>query len=199
MTATPLILASGSPVRRRLLTQAGLAFSVTPADLDETAIIAAQMAMGATPDRIARTLAEQKALAIDADPNTVVLGADQVLIQDGEIFQKPRDATGVRERLTRLRGRAHELICAVALVRSGAVVWGHTERASLLMRNFSDAFLETYTDRHGEDVTGSVGAYLLEAHGIQLFDRIDGDYFAILGLPMLPLMGALRRCGVLSE
>ncbi len=201
MSGAHLILASGSPVRRRLLGAAGVSFTVKPADLDETGIIEAQRRAGGAPDKIAGILAQAKAQASARGeaPDTLVLGADQILVQDGEIFEKPRSIKDVRDRLLHLRGQSHTLICAAALVRGETVVWRHTDHAHLHVRSFSDAFLDAYTDRHGADVMGSVGAYLLESEGIQLFERIEGDYFTILGLPMLPLMDALRRSGVLSE
>jgi septum formation protein len=200
VSAAPLVLASASAVRRRLLEQAGIAFRVRPAGVDEASVIAALRAEKAAPGDVADLLAELKAVQISrAEAPAFTLGADQVLALEGDIFQKPECIDGARARLRALRGRTHELITAAVLAREGTPVWRHVAVSRLSMRPFTDEFLEAYLTRNGESVLSSVGAYLLEEEGIQLFSRIDGDYFAILGLPMLPLLNILRRHGLASS
>ncbi|MFZ4809539.1 MAG: Maf family protein [Hyphomicrobiaceae bacterium] len=190
----PLILASASAARRSLLTAAGVDCTVEPSTVDEAAIKARLIAE--TPGTIATQLAEAKASAVSQrHPQALVIGADQVLDLDGEVFDKPADLSAARTQLHRLRDRAHVLHSAVALARDGAIVWRHVERARLTMRPFSDAFLDMYLAAAGDDVCASVGAYQLEGLGLQLFATIEGDYTTILGLPMLPVLGELRRRG----
>lgn len=200
MSGPCLILASGSAVRRRLLEAAGVAFSVKPAGVDEPGVISAMIAGQATPRRMADHLAELKALRVSqSDGTALVLGADQVLALEGEIFMKPAGTAGAREHLRKLRGRTHELITASVLARGGTPVWRHVTVNRLTMRRFTDEFLEDYLAQAGEGIRSSVGAYLLEERGAQLFSRIDGDYFSILGLPLLPLLEALRTHEVLPS
>ncbi|MFW6027446.1 MAG: Maf family protein [bacterium] len=198
--APALVLASASAVRQRLLRQAGVPFRVRPAGVDEPAVIAALCAEDAAPRHIADLLAELKAVQVSrAEAQAFTLGADQVLACEGEIFQKPEDMNDARARLQRLRGKTHELLTAAVLAREGAPIWRHVSVSRLTMRPFSDAFLDAYLERNGESILSSVGAYLLEEEGVQLFSRIDGDYFSILGLPMLPLLDILRRHGVVRS
>lgn len=188
---TNLILASASPSRRALLDAAGLAPVIRPTDVDES-VIKAKMA-GAKAEDIAMALAKAKGAAGSArDPGAVVLAGDQILVCDGQLFDKPRDMAEARSHLRSLRGRTHTLISATVLYRDGSCVWQHSEAASLTMRSFSDAFLDGYLDRTGETVLSSVGAYRLEAEGVQLFDSVDGGYFSILGLPVVAVLEALR-------
>lgn len=200
MTGPRLILASGSAVRRRLLEAAGVEFTVRTAGVDEQGVIAAMTAEDAAPRHIADLLAELKAMQVSAaDGEALVLGADQMLALNGEIFTKPAGPAGARNHLTRLRGRTHELITAAVLARGGSPVWRHVTISRLTMRPFSDEFLEEYLAQAGDGILSSVGAYLLEEWGAQLFSRIDGDYFSILGLPLLALLEALRVHKVLPS
>jgi septum formation protein len=196
----PIVLASGSAIRRQLLASAGVMFEVVAADVDEAAITAALLNESdcVDPDHVAGVLARAKAEAVSqVRPDALVIGADQVLALGGRLFDKPGTMADARVTLDRLRGRTHDLFSAVVIAEGGSSVWGTTERAGLTMRAFSDAFLDAYLARAGERILKSVGAYELEGLGLQMFERIDGDYFTILGLPMLPLLAALRARGVL--
>ena len=197
---TPVILASGSAVRARLLSEAGVAFRRVVAPVDETELKVTLKAEGATAAMAAETLAELKAQRVSRrHPDALVIGADQILECDGEWFDKPADAAAARAALGRLRGRSHVLRSAVAVVRGGDRLWHHNDHATLLMRPFSDAFLDGYLAAVGSAALRSVGAYQLEGLGAQLFQRIDGDYFTILGLPLLPLLDFLRNHGVVGQ
>ncbi len=197
---TRLVLASASATRAQILEGAGVPFTARPADVDEAALKARLRAEEASADAAATALATAKALAVSGDDQgALVLGADQILVADGCWFDKPADLTQARNRLRDLRGRAHDLVTAVVAVRDGAVIWRHVETARLVMRRFSDAFLEAYLSAAGPTVLSSVGAYRIEGPGAQLFARVDGDYFAILGLPLWPLLDFLRECGVLER
>jgi septum formation protein len=189
----PLVLASASLTRARLLAEAGVAVSVDPAILEESEIIASFRAEGALSGECAAALAEAKASRVSArHPGALVIGADQILDCEGQWLEKPQDVAAARAQLRRLRGKTHELVSAVAVLRDGGTLWRAVDRARLTMRPFSDAFLEDYLARLGEDVLRSVGAYRLEALGAQLFERVEGDFFTILGLPLLPLLSFLR-------
>lgn len=195
-----LILASASGIRAKLLREAGVRFGVRPPDVDEAAIKLQLKKNGAASDAFADALAEAKALNVSAaSPHALVLGCDQVLVCDGKLFDKARDTAEAREVLTVLRGREHHLISACVLAEGGKPVWRYAERASLSMRAFSDDFLETYLKDEGKLVLGSVGCYQLEGRGAQLFDRIAGDFFCVLGLPLLPLLAALRARGLAAS
>lgn len=197
-----LVLASGSRSRRQILEAAGVAFAVDPADVDERAIREALQADANAVDSadVAEVLARAKAETVSRRrPAALVIGADQILALGNEIFEKPHGLDGARAHLSRLRGCAHQLHCAVALAERGEVVWSHIDTADLTMRAFSPAFLDQYLARAGSIVCESVGAYQLEGLGVQLFERIDGDYFTILGLPLLPLLAELRTRGVLQS
>jgi septum formation protein len=194
-----LVLASRSAARMRLLADAGVVFRAEAADIDERAVEAPLAVAGASPAEVALHLAAAKALVVAArHPGAMVVGADQTLDLDGERFDKPADVAAAAAQLRRLRGRTHALHSAVACVRDGAVEWRHVETARLSMRAFTDAFLGGYLAATGEAVTGTVGAYQLEGRGAQLFDRVEGDHFTVLGLPLLPLFGFLRSAGVLQ-
>jgi septum formation protein len=193
----PLVLASKSAVRHALLRDAGIPVEVAPADIDERAI--EQRADTSDAGDIAALLAREKARAIATRlPGRLVLGADQTLALGARRFSKPPDLAAARDQLKALRGRTHELHTAIALLREGAVVFEHREVARLTMRAFSDAFLEGYLEVMGSAVTTSVGGYQLEKVGIQLFERIEGDHFVILGLPLLALLQYLRQSGCLA-
>ena len=190
----PLTLASGSQVRAALMRGAGLEFDVAVSGVDEEAIKADHRG---TPDALALRLAEAKARAVARDG--LVVGADQILVCEGTLFDKPRDIDEARENLKKFRGRTHALVSGTVLLDDGAPVWSLSEQVSLTMRAFSDEFLEAYLLEAGDDVLKSVGCYQLEGPGVQLFEAVDGDYFAILGLPLVPLLGALRaRSAVMS-
>jgi len=191
-----LILASTSPARRRMLEAVGLSFSIERPSIDEEAAKASLRAGGLKPRDQADALAELKALSVSRRADGLVIGADQMLALEGEIFDKPGSAAAAREHLLRLRGRTHELITAAVVVRDGAVIWRHIDVPRLTMRNFSDAFLDDYLARAGRGVLTSVGAYQLEGLGAQLFERVAGDYFSVLGLPLLPLLAFLREHGI---
>lgn len=198
MTET-LVLASRSRSRIALLEGAGLTFAAEPSDVDERAVEAPLLSAGADPGAIALHLAEAKALDVAARrPADLVLGCDQTLGLDGERFVKPENRDEGRRQLERLRGRTHELHSALVLARGSTVVWRHVSVARMTMRAFSDAFLDAYCATVGDAVLSSVGCYQLEGPGITLFEAIDGDYFTILGLPLLPLLAELRRTGHLA-
>jgi septum formation protein len=196
---TPIVLASASASRAAILRAAGVAFSVVPSRVDEDAFKARMLARVATPDAIAQGLSELKARAVSQTEEGLVIGADQTLDLGGVLYDKPRDLAESRHRLRMLRGRAHRLHAAVAVARQGELLWSALDTATLVMRHFSDDYLEGYLARQGESVIASTGAYLLESEGIQLFDRIDGDYFSILGLPLLGLLAFLRQAGALPR
>jgi len=193
-----LVLASASAARRALLAGAGLRFEAVAAAVDEAAIKEAAQAEAIPPADAALMLADAKAERIARrDPEALVIGCDQLLVCDGQWFDKPTDPAAARAQLRRLRGRRHELVTAVVCHRYGRRIWQHVALPRLWMRNFSEAFLEAYLVAEGERVTQSVGGYRLEGPGVQLFARIEGEYAAILGLPLLPLLGFLRDHGVL--
>lgn len=199
MAPSPLILASTSRTRVDLMRAAALDFTAEAAGVDERAVEIPWRERGAGPDAIAVALADAKALAVSARrPGALVVGADQTLGLGRELLVKADDRAGARRQLERLAGRTHELHAAVALARNGAVVWRHLATASLTMRALTPQDLDRYLDRVGETILGSVGCYHLEGYGIRLFDRIEGDYFTILGLPMLPLLAALRAAGAID-
>ena len=190
-----IILASKSAARAQILASAGVAFDVAGSGVDEDAIKAKLLAEGATPRDIALTLARTKALAVSAARPGLVIGADQTLDLDGVLFDKAPDLRAARQRFEQLRGRRHQLHSAVAVAEGGAIRWSEVQSASLSMRDLSDAFLDDYLARNAEAALSSVGGYQLEGEGLQLFDQIDGDYFTILGLPVLGLLGVLREDG----
>lgn len=193
-----LILASTSSTRIALLRNAGLDFEARSPGVDERALEAPLLAAAASPTEIALALARAKALALDA-PGRLVLGGDQVLDLDGERFVKPVDRAAAASQIAALAGRTHRLRTAIVLASEGAVIWEHVSTASLTMRPLTGEAIERYLDAAGEAALWSVGAYLLEGVGIQLFSAIEGDYFSILGLPMLPLLAELRQRGVLPS
>jgi len=198
MSAPAVILASASPARRAVLEGAGVAFEVKPANVDEETLIASMQAENAPPGHIAEALAELKAIRISTG-DALTIGCDQVLVCEGRLFQKPADAEAAKETLRALRGKAHKLISAMVVAKTGAAIWRHTDEAVLTMRAFSDDFLEAYVARGVPEILSSVGAYRLEGEGAQLFSSVDGDFFSILGLPLLPLLDLLRRHGAVPE
>lgn len=192
--ARPLILASASKSRANLMRSAGLTFEIIPAHVDEDAIKASLKAEGASATDCALALAEFKAGTISQRyPEALVIGADQMLDCEGIWFDKPKDVAGARNHLTTLRGKTHVLPTSVAVALNGSPIWHHTVQPRLTVRPFSDAFLADYLATVGEAVTSSVGAYHLEGRGAQLFSKVEGDFFTILGLPLLELLAFLRE------
>ena len=193
-----LVLASASSARIALLENAGIEFTARAAEIDERAIEAPLAESRIAASAIAVALAEAKALAVAAtEPGALVVGADQILAAGGERWNKPASLADARAQLLALAGRTHTLHSAVAVVRGKSVLWRHEEAAHMTMRSLSPDFVESYLDRVGDMALKSVGAYQLEGPGIQLFERIEGDYFAILGLPLLPLLKFLRSQGAI--
>jgi septum formation protein len=193
-----LVLASESSARRAILAAAGLSFAARAARIDEAAVKRAAQAEGASADDAAILLAELKAERVArGEPDALVIGADQLLVCGRRWFDKPADLGAAREHLVALRGRPHTLVTAIVAQRDGVRIWHHVAHPCLVMRNFSDGFLDAYLAAEGEAVLGSVGAYRLEALGAHLFERIEGEQAAILGLPLLALLGFLRQHGVL--
>jgi septum formation protein len=198
LAAAPLVLASRSAVRRTMLQAAGVAIEICPADVDERGLEAAAPLQA--PVAIAALLAREKALGVGrSNPGRLILGADQILSLDGEGFSKPADRAAARAQLRALSGRTHELYSAIAFVQDGTALFEHVGVARLTMRAFSDRFLDAYLDAVGNAATASVGAYQIEGLGIQLFERIDGDYFTVLGLPLTTALDFLRRQGCLAQ
>lgn len=201
MTSPPLILASGSPYRRKMLEAAGLSFRVIPADVDEAAL-KRDLATGAlqpAPAAIAGALARAKAEAVGIrHAEAMVIGADQILALGDELFDKPGDLAAARVQLERLRGKTHRLVSAVVLAQAGKVLWTHVDEAVLTMRSFSPAFLDDYLTKAGPGLCQIVGAYEIEGPGIQLFERVGGDHFTIIGLPLVPLLAELRSRGAIA-
>jgi septum formation protein len=193
-----VILASKSAARRAVLDGAAVPYEVLVAGVDEDAVKTGLLAEGATPRDIADALAELKALRVSRGRTEFVIGADQTLDLDGALYDKAEDIDAARERLKILRGKTHKLHSAVVVAKDGAPIWREVVTAKLTMRDFSDDFLEDYLRTEGEASLGSVGCYRLEGPGAQLFSKIEGDYFAILGLPLLGLLDLLRRHGVLT-
>lgn len=190
---TMLILASKSTTRKALLQQAGLVFSCEPASLDERGLEEAILAAGGDGRDVATGLAERKAAAVSSShPGAIVIGADQTLSLGPELLHKPGNAREAAAQLDRLRGKTHRLHAAVALVRDGLLLWSGVETAELTMREFSLQERDDILAREGDAILDSVGAYRLEGPSIRLFETVSGDYFTILGLPILPLLAALR-------
>ena len=197
-TLRPIILASASGSRQALLRGAGVTFEAIPSDVDEATIKTVSRDRGASVAETALALARAKATAVQPDaPGSIVIGADQMLELDGAWFDKPVDMAAARRQLEALRGQTHTLHSALVLLGPDGELWSHVEPAHLSMRAFSDAFLDAYLDEVGADALKSVGGYFLEGVGVQMFERVEGDYFTVLGLPMTPLLSALRATGAL--
>ena len=193
----PLVLASRSEVRGKVLAGAGLRFETRPSQLDERAVEAeaGEQDAAAVPRLLARAKAQSVAASLPGRP---VLGADQTMARTGKRFSKPANRTEAAAQLRELRGHTHELNSALALVRDGEVLFDYVDTARLTMRDFSDRFLDTYLDLVGGAALASVGGYQLEGIGVHLFEKVEGDYFTILGLPLLPLLDFLRRNGFVA-
>lgn len=194
---TPVTLASKSAARASVLSAAGVTFEAVGAGVDEDAAKRDLLANGAGPREVAVALAELKAVKASQGRAGLVIGADQTLDFEGRLFDKAESLHEARERLRMLRGHPHKLHSAVVVARDGAAIWREVPAATLTMRDFSEEFLESYLARHGDGLLDSVGCYRLEDDGVQLFDRVDGDYFTILGLPLMGLLNILRRHGAL--
>ncbi len=195
-----LILASKSASRQKLLQSAEVDFEVRPSQLDEASIKLDMLGRSCTHMEIAETLAIQKAMLVaECFPAATIIGADQVLECDGELFDKAKTKDEAAEHLRFFRGKPHYLITSLAIIQNRKAVWTHTSIPKLTMRGFSDDFLSNYLENAGAALTSSVGAYFLEDIGIKLFSKIEGDYHAILGLPMVPLLEKLRELNVIDE
>lgn len=197
---TEVVLASASPARARVLTSAGVPHQIEAAAVDEAPVKVSLRGEGADPLAVAETLAELKAQRVsNRHPAALVIGADQILVCNDVWFDKPQDMRQAADHLKALRGRTHHLATAICIVEAGRRIWHHRENPALTMRSFDEAFIEHYLERVGSAALESVGAYQLEGLGAQLFTRIDGEFFSILGLPLLPLMAFLRDRGVLDR
>lgn len=194
-----IVLASTSRIRADLLTAAGVAFEAVAPGVDEEAVKAGLLAEGVRPREIADALAKLKAVRVSLRRGELVVGSDTTLELDGALFDKAATADEAREHLLRFRGRTHSLHSAVVVAQAGRPIWRELKTAKLTVRDFSDAFLDDYLARAGPALTTSVGAYWYEALGLQLFSRVEGDHFTILGLPMLGLLDLLRRHGELAS
>lgn len=198
MTAQ-IILASTSPFRRALLENAGVDFEVDRPRIDERSVEEATSGSGVTPAEVALILARAKAEEVSArHPAGIVIGSDQTLSFEDELLHKPKDMDEARRRLVAFSGRTHFLNSAVAIARNGETVWSHVAEAAMTMRPLDPGFIGRHLARVGEKALTSVGAYQVEGEGIQLFERIEGDHFTIVGLPLLPLLGALRGLGAID-
>lgn len=198
--APPVVLASASRARRTMLAHAGVVVTVDAAHVDEDEVKLAMRADGASVDAIAERLAELKALRVSQRrPGALVIGADQMLECDGVSFDKPRDAGEAAQRLRALAGRTHRLVSAAVVARDGERIWHEADAARLTMRPLSDRFIADYLAALGEEALASVGSYQLEGLGAQLFTRVEGDFFTVLGMPLLPLLGFLRAHGVVPR
>ena len=194
-----IILASSSPFRKSLLANAGITFAAVKPDVDERAAEAPLKGSGATPEDVALVLAIAKAAEVsERNPRALVIGCDQTLSLGDEIFHKPADMEGARRHLLHLSGKTHQLNSAVALVRDGETLWSQVAVARLTMRKLEPVFIGRYLAGVGDKALSSVGAYQIEGEGIQLFDKIEGDYFTIVGLPLLPLLASLRKLGAID-
>jgi len=198
MSAGPIILASKSAARRAVLTGADVPFEVVVAGVDEDAVKASMLAQGAGAREVADALAEIKALKVSQTRQGFVIGSDQTLEFEGRLYDKATSLEAAAERLKAMRGKPHKLHSAVVVAKDGAPIWREVVTATLTMREFSDEFLQAYLLADGEEALGSVGCYRVEGPGAQLFSKIEGDYFAILGLPLLGLLDLLRRHGALA-
>ncbi|HEX8620440.1 MAG TPA: nucleoside triphosphate pyrophosphatase [Allosphingosinicella sp.] len=195
-----LLLASKSEARRKMLEAAGVPFETVEAELDEAAAKGGLEAAGFDPRGIAEELAQLKALSVQAASDALVLGSDQTLeLDDGSMMSKPGSREEAYEQLAILSGRTHLLHSSAVVAQAGEAVWWHCETVEMTMRHFGEDFLRDYLDREYEQVRWSVGGYRIEGMGAQLFERIEGSHFAILGMPLLPLLGYLRERGLLKS
>lgn len=199
MTDRPkIILASGSAIRAQILRGAGVDFDVVKPGVDEDEIKESSTKNGVGLEDIAMTLAEAKCMAVADENPDIVIGSDQILEFQGLAFDKPKTMDEARDRLLKMRGATHTLINAIAVARDGEIIWRNLDRPHLTMRDFSETEIDAYLGAAGPDILFSVGAYQVEGHGARLFEHIDGDYFAVLGMSLFPLLSVLRREGALS-
>jgi septum formation protein len=194
----PVTLASGSQIRRQILDGAGVIYDVEVSRLDEAAIKSAMLAENARPRDIADALAEAKAMKVSRDRPGLIIGADQVMVMDGTLYDKPKDLVQARARLLSMRGKPHYLMGAVVVCENGQAVWRHISKTTLYVRDFSENFLDEYLAAEGESILSAVGGYKFEGRGAQLFTKVEGDFFSILGLSLLPLLDYLRLRGVMT-
>ncbi|MGB0907281.1 MAG: Maf family protein [Maricaulaceae bacterium] len=194
----PIILASGSEIRAQILRGAGIDFTVKTKPVDEASIKEAMLAENSRLRDIADALAEAKSMRVSRETPGFVIGADQIMVMDGKLFDKPKDMTEARERLKDMRGKTHNLLGAIVICENGIPVWRHIAKTTLKMRDFSDSFLDNYLEAEGDVVLKSVGAYRFEGRGAQLFSHVDGDFFSILGLSLLPVLDYLRSRGAVE-
>ena len=195
-----LVLASGSGIRRQMLENAGVSFEVSLPRVDEDAVRQSLLAEGASARDIADALAELKARKVSTRmPGALVLGCDQVLSFDGQIMAKPTSREQAEQQLRQLRGAVHQLLSAAVICEDGQPIWRFVGTVRLQMRDFSDSYLTTYLDRNWPDISNSVGGYKLESEGVRLFNRVDGDYFTVLGMPLLELLSYLTLRGDLQK
>lgn len=193
-----LILASGSQIRKTIMEQAGLDFEVIAKPVDEAAIKDSLLAQNVPMKEIADALAEAKAMRVSRTEDGLIIGSDQIMVLDGQLCDKPPSLEAARERLVAMRGKPHELIGAVVICENGVPVWRHMAVSKLVVRDFSDEFLDRYIEMEGEALTKSVGAYRFEGPGAQLFSSVEGSFFSILGLSLLPILDYLRVRGVIG-
>jgi septum formation protein len=197
--SVPLILASGSDMRSQLMRNAGLAYTVIIPRIDEQNIKDALVAEGAHPRDIADALAEIKARKVSSNYNdAMTIGCDQILSIDGSILSKPASTDAARDQLRALRAKRHMLLSAAVVYHQGKPIWRHVGQVRLRMRNVSDAYIDDYVDRNWDDIKSAVGSYKLESEGVRLFDSIEGDYFHVLGMPLLELLAFLTLRGVIN-
>ena len=194
-----IILASGSAIRKQILDGVGLNYEVIVKPVDEAAIKDSMLAENSRLQDIADALAEAKALRVSRQTDGFVIGADQIMVMDNQLFDKPKDLGEARERLLSMRGKRHELIGAVVVCENGRPVWRHLSKTKLWVREFSNEFLDWYIEQEGEALMKSVGAYRFEGPGAQLFEKVEGGFFAILGLDLLPVLDYLRVRGVIAS
>ena len=197
MSGSRIILASGSTIRRQIMEGAGLNFEVITKPVDEGAIKESMLAESARLRDIADALAEAKAMRVSRIEPGLVIGADQIMVMDEQLYDKPVSMEAARERLLSMRGKVHYLLGAVVICENGVPVWRHMAKTKLSMREFSEAFLDDYLQEEGEQILSSVGAYRFEGRGAQLFSHVDGDFFSILGLSLLPVLDYLRIRGAI--
>ena len=195
-----IVLASESKTRQSILRQAGVEFDVKPARIDEEAIIKSLLTDGATTNDIVDALAEYKALRVaGSNPDGLIIGSDQILVCEKKIYSKAQNMEQAKTTLKELRGKSHQLLSAAVIFEDGKPVWRTVSRAQLFMRNYSDEYLDDYLKYCGSDILSSVGCYFLEDKGVNLFSRVQGDYFTVLGFPLLDVLEFLRNRGVIPS